>query len=64
MYHLLNLDQNQQKRFGFRLHGIIFRDQKTGQVFLLDQNQIAGIGNICDEVLWQSKIHPETPTKR
>ncbi|CAK8053560.1 bifunctional DNA-formamidopyrimidine glycosylase/DNA-(apurinic or apyrimidinic site) lyase [Eupransor demetentiae] len=31
--------------------------------FLLDQSKIAGLGNIyVDEVLWQTKIHPETLT--
>ncbi len=31
--------------------------------FLLNQSHIAGLGNIyCDEVLWMSKIHPETIT--
>ncbi|WP_048801702.1 bifunctional DNA-formamidopyrimidine glycosylase/DNA-(apurinic or apyrimidinic site) lyase [Leuconostoc citreum] len=39
------------------------KSKKPVKSFLLDQNQIAGIGNIyADEVLWQSKIHPETPT--
>ena len=43
---------------------IFARSKKPVKSFLLDQNQIAGIGNIyADEVLWQSKIHPETPTK-
>lgn len=38
------------------------RSKKPVKSFLLDQTQIAGIGNIyADEVLWQSKIHPETP---
>ncbi|UQS86713.1 DNA-formamidopyrimidine glycosylase [Nicoliella spurrieriana] len=31
--------------------------------FLLNQDHIAGLGNIyTDEVLWMSKIHPEQPT--
>lgn len=38
------------------------RSKKPVKSFLLDQTQIAGIGNIyADEVLWQSQIHPETP---
>lgn len=38
------------------------RSKKPVKSFLMDQTQIAGIGNIyADEVLWQSKIHPETP---
>jgi len=42
---------------------VFARSKKPVKSFLLDQNQIAGIGNIyADEVLWQSKIHPETPT--
>jgi formamidopyrimidine-DNA glycosylase len=33
------------------------------KAFLLNQSKIAGLGNIyCDEVLWLSKINPETPT--
>ncbi|MCQ2569854.1 MAG: bifunctional DNA-formamidopyrimidine glycosylase/DNA-(apurinic or apyrimidinic site) lyase [Limosilactobacillus sp.] len=33
--------------------------------FLLAQNHVAGLGNIyCDEVLWMTKIHPETPANR
>jgi len=41
------------------------KSKKPIKTFLLDQNQIAGIGNIyADEVLWQSKIHPETPTNQ
>ncbi|CAM3146596.1 bifunctional DNA-formamidopyrimidine glycosylase/DNA-(apurinic or apyrimidinic site) lyase [Leuconostoc rapi] len=41
---------------------IFSRSKKPVKSFLLDQNKIAGIGNIyADEVLWQSKIHPETP---
>lgn len=36
--------------------------RKIKQV-LLDQSKVAGIGNIyADEVLWKSKIHPETPS--
>jgi formamidopyrimidine-DNA glycosylase len=31
--------------------------------FLLDQERIAGLGNIyVDEALWQAQIHPSTPT--
>lgn len=41
---------------------IFSRSKKPVKSFLLDQTKIAGIGNIyADEVLWQSKIHPETP---
>lgn len=41
---------------------IFAKSKKPVKSFLLDQTKIAGIGNIyADEVLWQSKIHPETP---
>ncbi|MGX7051685.1 bifunctional DNA-formamidopyrimidine glycosylase/DNA-(apurinic or apyrimidinic site) lyase [Leuconostoc palmae] len=41
------------------------RSKKAVKSFLLDQNQIAGIGNIyADEVLWQSKIHPEVSANK
>ncbi|MDR0898827.1 MAG: bifunctional DNA-formamidopyrimidine glycosylase/DNA-(apurinic or apyrimidinic site) lyase [Lactobacillaceae bacterium] len=37
--------------------------KKEIKPWLLDQNNVAGVGNIyADEVLWLSKIHPETPT--
>lgn len=37
------------------------RPQKI-KAFLLDQRQIAGIGNIyADEILFQARVHPETP---
>ncbi len=46
-------------------HYAFSKSKKPIKTFLLDQNQIAGIGNIyADEVLWQSKIHPETPTNQ
>lgn len=41
---------------------IFSKSRRPVKTFLLDQTQIAGIGNIyADEVLWQSKIHPKTP---
>ncbi|USS87603.1 DNA-formamidopyrimidine glycosylase [Fructilactobacillus hinvesii] len=42
-----------------RLH----KSHRKIKAFLLDQSQVAGLGNIyCDEVLWMSKIHPEQMT--
>ena len=39
------------------------KHHKSIKSFLLDQNMIAGLGNIyCDEVLWLAKIHPLQPT--
>ncbi|GAB5053176.1 bifunctional DNA-formamidopyrimidine glycosylase/DNA-(apurinic or apyrimidinic site) lyase [Pediococcus ethanolidurans] len=39
------------------------KHHKAIKSFLLDQNMIAGLGNIyCDEVLWLAKIHPLQPT--
>lgn len=39
------------------------KHHKAIKAFLLDQNMIAGLGNIyCDEVLWLAKIHPLQPT--
>lgn len=38
------------------------RSKQAIKAFLLGQNHVAGIGNIyADEILWLSKIHPETP---
>ncbi|HAT53792.1 MAG TPA: DNA-formamidopyrimidine glycosylase, partial [Lactobacillus sp.] len=38
------------------------KSRKAIKTWLLDQNNVAGLGNIyCDEVLWMSKIHPEQP---
>lgn len=39
---------------------IFGKSRKVVKPFLLDQSNIAGLGNIyADEVLWMSKIHPE-----
>ena len=41
---------------------IMAKSHKIIKPFLLDQANIAGLGNIyTDEVLWQTKIHPEQP---
>lgn len=41
---------------------IFGKSRKVIKPFLLDQSNIAGLGNIyADEVLWMSKIHPEQP---
>lgn len=40
------------------------KSRKAIKTWLLDQNNVAGLGNIyCDEVLWLTKIHPEQPAK-
>lgn len=40
----------------------IMRHRKAIKTVLLDQSVMSGLGNIyVDEVLWQVKIHPETP---
>ena len=40
----------------------IFGKSKRLKPFLLDQSNIAGLGNIyVDETLWLSRIHPEQP---
>ncbi|MFC4760836.1 bifunctional DNA-formamidopyrimidine glycosylase/DNA-(apurinic or apyrimidinic site) lyase [Fructobacillus durionis] len=47
------------------LKEIFNRSHRMVKTFLLDQSNIAGLGNIyCDEVLWMSKIHPETTTDK
>lgn len=44
------------------LQSIMQKSRKIIKPFLLDQSNLAGLGNIyVDEVLWQSKIHPEQP---
>ncbi|AKP66769.1 DNA-formamidopyrimidine glycosylase [Companilactobacillus ginsenosidimutans] len=40
----------------------IVKHRKDIKTVLLDQSVMSGLGNIyVDEVLWQAKIHPETP---
>ncbi|QBO35292.1 DNA-formamidopyrimidine glycosylase [Periweissella cryptocerci] len=44
------------------LQQIMAKSRKIIKPFLLDQSNLAGLGNIyVDEVLWQTKIHPEQP---
>lgn len=44
------------------LQTIMAKSHKIIKPFLLDQSKVAGLGNIyVDEVLWQTKIHPEQP---
>jgi len=41
----------------------IMRHHKDIKTVLLDQSVMSGLGNIyVDEVLWKTKIHPETPS--
>lgn len=43
------------------LKGKLSKKKTTIKAFLLDQNMIRGIGNAySDEILWESKIHPES----
>ena len=45
-----------------RLHGILARSRSPVRNLLLDQNRIAGVGNIyAVEALWAARIHPRTP---
>ncbi|GAP02436.1 formamidopyrimidine/5-formyluracil/5-hydroxymethyluracil DNA glycosylase [Fructobacillus pseudoficulneus] len=45
------------------LSSILAKSHRKIKPFLLDQANLAGLGNIyTDEVLWQSQIHPETLT--
>lgn len=40
----------------------VIKHRKDIKTVLLDQSVMSGLGNIyVDEVLWQAKIHPETP---
>ncbi|GAP01600.1 formamidopyrimidine-DNA glycosylase [Fructobacillus fructosus] len=44
---------------------IFHKSHRVVKSFLLDQSKIAGLGNIyADEVLWMTKIHPETTTDK
>lgn len=44
------------------MHSIFKKSKKAIKPLLLDQNQIAGLGNIyVDETLWLSRIHPLQP---
>lgn len=41
------------------------KSKQAIKAFLLNQNHVAGIGNIyADEILWLSHIHPETPANQ
>ncbi|MDO1605614.1 DNA-formamidopyrimidine glycosylase [Lactobacillus sp. YT155] len=43
----------------------IMRHKKSIKTVLLDQSVVSGLGNIyVDEVLWMSKIHPETSANK
>lgn len=45
-----------------RLHSILARSRSPVRNLLLDQNRIAGVGNIyAVEALWAARIHPRTP---
>ncbi|KMK53065.1 Formamidopyrimidine-DNA glycosylase [Fructobacillus sp. EFB-N1] len=45
------------------LTSILAKSHRKIKPFLLDQSNVAGLGNIyTDEVLWQTKVHPETLT--
>lgn len=47
------------------MKAIFHKSHRVVKSFLLDQSKIAGLGNIyADEVLWMSKIHPETTTDK
>jgi len=50
-----------EKSFTFTKFKEILKNKKGKiKIFLMDQNVIAGIGNIySSEILWQAKIHPE-----
>jgi len=52
--------------FDLRAFSAILKESKRGiKVVLMDQNLIAGIGNIySDEILFQARINPDTPANR
>lgn len=44
------------------LKKILVRSSRPTKVLIMDQQKLAGVGNIyADEALWYAKIHPETP---
>ncbi|HRY30843.1 MAG TPA: DNA-formamidopyrimidine glycosylase [Candidatus Paceibacterota bacterium] len=56
-----------EKEFDFKKFKSVISQKPTGRVksVLMDQDVIAGIGNIySDEALWLSSIHPETQIKK
>ena len=54
------LDDNLTHKYLFK---ILKKKKKKLKYFLLDQKYICGLGNIyIDEVLWESKLHPEYQT--
>jgi len=48
-----------------KLTGIFSRKKTAIKKVLMDQSQIAGVGNIyADEILWASRVHPVSPANR
>jgi formamidopyrimidine-DNA glycosylase len=59
----LGPDAGQVTPAGFRR--LITKGSTAVKARLLDQSEIAGVGNLlADEVLWQAKVPPATPTRR
>jgi len=48
-----------------KLGEILSKKKTTVKKVLMDQSQIAGVGNIyADEILWASRVHPLTPANK
>ena len=48
-----------------RLYELAKKSKKAVKIFLLDQDKIAGVGNIySSEALWRAQIHPRRPARK
>ena len=61
----LGLDPLTEELTGAHLHEHMKKTRRPIKIFLLDQQAVAGVGNIyASEALWQARIRPTTPANR
>lgn len=61
----LGLDPLVEELTGAHLHARMKKTARPIKIFLLDQQAVAGVGNIyASEALWQARIRPTTPANR
>lgn len=61
----LGLDPITETLTGAHLHERMKKTRRPIKIFLLDQQAVAGVGNIyASEALWQARIRPTTPANR
>ena len=61
----IGLDPLVEQLTGAHLHERMKKTARPIKIFLLDQQAVAGVGNIyASEALWQARIRPATPANR